>query len=79
MGPEVMHSSENPRLLWQHKEPESTRMYEFKILVEKAHGVEFLDYESLRQWSVQNLNAFWKHVWQFTRIVASESFFEVSQ
>ncbi|KAL8860042.1 MAG: hypothetical protein Q9178_003591 [Gyalolechia marmorata] len=78
MEPDVMYSSErfNPRLLWQHKEPESTRMYEFKTLVEEAHGVEFPDYESLRQWSIQNLNAFWKHVWQFTRIVASESFVE---
>lgn len=67
------------RLLWQHKDPESTRMYRFKVLVEEAHGVQLPDYESLRRWSIENLNAFWKHVWHFTAIVASEPFSEVGQ
>ncbi|CAO1599081.1 hypothetical protein XANCAGTX0491_002827 [Xanthoria calcicola] len=66
----------NSRLLWRHKDPASTRMYRFKVLVEETHGVQLPDYESLRQWSIENLNAFWKHVWHFTAIVASEPFSE---
>lgn len=69
----------NSRLLWRHKDPASTRMYRFKVLVEETHGVQLPDYESLRQWSIENLNAFWKHVWHFTAIVASEPFSEVRQ
>ncbi|KAI4257369.1 MAG: hypothetical protein L6R42_005717 [Xanthoria sp. 1 TBL-2021] len=51
-------------------------MYRFKVLVEETHGVQLPDYESLRRWSIENLNAFWKHVWHFTAIVASEPFSE---
>ncbi|KAI4088613.1 MAG: hypothetical protein LQ344_005952 [Seirophora lacunosa] len=56
--------------LWQHRNPESTHMYEFKKLIEGKHGVRLPDYEALRQWSIQNLNDFWQNVWHFTGIVA---------
>ncbi|KAL8736001.1 MAG: hypothetical protein Q9166_000563 [cf. Caloplaca sp. 2 TL-2023] len=76
MEPQTMDSQGSPKsqLLWQHKNPQSTRMYQFKTLVEQKHGVQLPDYESLRQWSIQNLNAFWEKVWQFTGVVASEPF-----
>ncbi|KAL8980970.1 MAG: hypothetical protein Q9177_005722 [Variospora cf. flavescens] len=56
--------------LWQHHNPESTRMYEFKRLIERKYGVRLPDYEALRQWSIQYLNDFWRNVWDFTGIVA---------
>ncbi|KAI4133892.1 MAG: hypothetical protein LQ341_006111 [Variospora aurantia] len=59
-----------PQALWQHHNPESTRMYEFKRLIERKHGVRLPDYEALRQWSIQYLNDFWRNVWDFTGIVA---------
>ncbi|KAL8770530.1 MAG: hypothetical protein Q9209_003786 [Squamulea sp. 1 TL-2023] len=71
-NPANLHS----RLLWQHKDPDLTRLYEFKNLIEETYGVQLPNYESLRQWSIHNLDAFWKHVWRFTGIVASEPFFE---
>ncbi|KAL8694459.1 MAG: hypothetical protein Q9218_000871 [Villophora microphyllina] len=61
-------------LLWQHNDPTSTRMYKFKQLIQHKHGGHLIDYETLRQWSVQNLNAFWSEVWDFTGIVASQPF-----
>ncbi|KAL8951426.1 MAG: hypothetical protein Q9222_002587 [Ikaeria aurantiellina] len=64
------------RLLWQHKDPRSTRIHAFKRLIEEEHGVQLANYESLHHWSVQNLDAFWKHVWHFTGIVASSPFSE---
>ncbi|KAL8814893.1 MAG: hypothetical protein Q9223_005927, partial [Gallowayella weberi] len=63
-------------LLWQHKDPKATRMYEFKRLIEKKHGIQLPDYNHLYQWSIQNLSTFWEHVWHFTGIVASHPFSE---
>ncbi|KAL8998308.1 MAG: hypothetical protein Q9169_002622 [Polycauliona sp. 2 TL-2023] len=78
MQPNTAHDSEDldTQLLWQHQDPVSTRMYEFKVRIEKEHGVRLPDYESLRRWSIENLDAFWQHVWHFTGIVASEPFLE---
>lgn len=67
-----------PRLLWQHKDPTSTRMYEFKTLLEKQHDVKLDTYRDLHQWSVDNIGKFWEHVWEFTGIVASAPFTQVS-
>ncbi|KAL8781615.1 MAG: hypothetical protein Q9203_000193 [Teloschistes exilis] len=64
------------RMLWQHSDPKSTRMYIFRELIQQKHGVHLTDYESLRQWSVKNLNAFWSEIWHFTGIVASQPFFK---
>ncbi|KAL9038494.1 MAG: hypothetical protein Q9180_003103 [Flavoplaca navasiana] len=64
------------RLLWQHKDPPSTRIYDFKVTVEELHGVQLPDYDALHRWSIENLNAFWKQVWHFTAIVASKPFCE---
>ncbi|KAI4194214.1 MAG: hypothetical protein LQ350_007898 [Teloschistes chrysophthalmus] len=66
------------RMLWQHSDPKSTRMYTFQQLIQQKHGVHLTDYESLRQWSVKNLNAFWSEVWQFTGVVASQPFFKAA-
>lgn len=67
------------RLLWQHPNPSSTRMHEFKKLIEDKHGARFPDYEALRQWAIQNLNAFWTEIWRFTGVVASTPFSKVGQ
>lgn len=81
METEAMDNPEDldSRLLWQHKDPLSTRMYDFKVLIEESHQVQLSDYEALHRWSIENLNAFWKQVWHFTAIVASEPFCEVNQ
>lgn len=68
-----------PQALWQHHNPESTRMYEFKRLIERKHGVRLPDYEALRQWSIQYLNDFWRNVWDFTGIVAETPSTQVGQ
>ncbi|KAL9002459.1 MAG: hypothetical protein Q9188_004609 [Gyalolechia gomerana] len=62
------------QLLWQHRDPRSTRMHEFKTIIEEKHGVQLPNYEALRQWTIQNLNSFWEDVWYFTGVVASSPF-----
>lgn len=76
----ALHIGENnelPRQLWRHSAPESTRMYQFQELLNKKHDIQLEDYESLRQWSINNVALFWKEVWHFTGILASHAFTEV--
>ncbi|KAL8908931.1 MAG: hypothetical protein Q9207_000507 [Kuettlingeria erythrocarpa] len=62
-----------PQLLWQHQDPTSTRMYEFQRRIEKEHSVQLPDYEALWNWSIHNLNHFWRSVWYFTGVVTGTS------
>lgn len=66
-------------LLWQHKNPFETRLYEFKKLIEATFRVELKNYEDLRQWSINNLSKFWGQVWEFTHVRASVPFSKVFQ
>ena len=66
-----------PKLLWEHKDPTSTKTFAFKNHVETKFNVTFKDYEHLRQWSVTNVNQFWEEVWHFTGIKASNAFTKV--
>ncbi|KUL90913.1 hypothetical protein ZTR_00760 [Talaromyces verruculosus] len=36
----------------------------FKSKIERSKGVEFPDYDSLYQWSIQNRSEFWSNVWE---------------
>ena len=65
-------------MLWRHKDPESTCMYDFKRLVEKKYNVRLDGYEALRQWSITHLAQFWEEVWHFTGIQSSTPFTKVS-
>ena len=49
-------------------------MFEFKKLVEQEYDLELPDYEDLRKWSIANIEDFWKEVWYFTGVRASQSF-----
>ena len=63
--------------LWMHRDPTSTRTYEFKTRIEAKYHQHFVSYDELRQWSISNINEFWEEVWHFTGIKASESFTKV--
>lgn len=65
------------KLLWQHKDPPSTRMYEFKTMIENKYNVKLETYESLHQWSITSLPAFWEQIWHFTQVRASKPFVRV--
>ncbi|KAI4132899.1 MAG: hypothetical protein LQ347_002390 [Umbilicaria vellea] len=55
-------SSSPHKMLWRHRDPESTSMYRFKTLVEKKYNVKLDGYEALRQWSLNNIAQFWEEV-----------------
>ncbi|KAL8873321.1 MAG: hypothetical protein Q9174_001197 [Haloplaca sp. 1 TL-2023] len=76
MEPQSPRNAGNHELrpLWQHRDPGSTRMDDFRRLVEEQYGVQLSGYESLRQWSIHHRDAFWGSVWHFTGVVASHPF-----
>ncbi|KAK4696520.1 acetoacetyl-CoA synthetase, partial [Lecanoromycetidae sp. Uapishka_2] len=64
----------NSKLLWKHKDPNSTRTHAFRRHIQSKYNVTFKDYEELRQWSIANINSFWEEVWHFTGVKASKPF-----
>lgn len=53
--------------LWQ-AEPEfveNSRMYQFMQWVNQHHGFQFVKYDELWQWSVDNIEDFWEAIWRF--------------
>ena len=52
----------------------ATNMYRFMQQVNRSHNKNFTTYDSLYQWSIDNLEAFWAELWQFAGIVASRGY-----
>ena len=63
--------------LWEHPEPASTRMFEFKTLIETKYNVQLPAYRDLHEWTKNQLDNFWEEVWHFTGIKASTPFSKV--
>ncbi len=52
-------------------------MVTFIQSVNQAHGKDFSDYDSLYQWSTENIGAFWAQMWDFADIKASKKYDQV--
>jgi acetoacetyl-CoA synthetase len=52
-------------------------MYRFMQAVNQGHGTDFTDYDSLYQWSVENIEVFWAEMWRFADIKASKHYRQV--
>ncbi len=63
-------------LLWQpgNDRVMNTNMHRFMTHVNKTYEKRFTEYDSLYQWSVENIQEFWTEMWEFADIKASESF-----
>ncbi len=51
-----------------------TNMYRFMQEVNRSHKKDFSEYDSLYQWSIENLEAFWVELWKFAGIKSSRGF-----
>ena len=69
----MKHDSTQP--LWQPSigRIDASNLKRFDEYLEHKLGVTFDDYQQLHQWSVEQPNLFWQHIWQFTGIRASQS------
>ena len=67
------------KLLWQPSEEriKSTNMYRFMGFINEKYNKNFDDYDSLHQWSIQNISDFWSVMWEFAEIKASQPCHEV--
>lgn len=63
-----------PRKLWEHPNPESTEIAQFKKSLEQAKGVKLPDYHAMYQWSIENRSAFWDFCWKYFPIIHEGSY-----
>ena len=73
-GPDDGGYKQSHKMLWEHTNPSSTRMFHFKKLIESKYNLELQEYEDLRRWTIINIGKFWEEVWHFTGVRASNSF-----
>jgi acetoacetyl-CoA synthetase len=52
----------------------STNMYRFMKQVNTLYGTDFVDYDGLWQWSVDNIPELWKTLWDFFDIIHSRRY-----
>jgi acetoacetyl-CoA synthetase len=67
-----------PQKLWGHSNPENTPMYNFMQDLNQKYGLSMNTYDSLYQWSIENIAKFWEEVWHETGIKASKPFDQVA-
>jgi acetoacetyl-CoA synthetase len=67
------------RPLWEPSKEriKKTNMYRFMQVINEKFGKHFDEYDSLYEWSVQNIPEFWASLWEFADIKASRSYDEV--
>ncbi|MFO8088743.1 MAG: acetoacetate--CoA ligase [Desulfatiglandaceae bacterium] len=67
------------KMLWKPSEErvKKTEIYRFMNFVNNKHDRNFSDYQSLYQWSIENIPDFWAAIWEFADIKASEPYREV--
>ena len=67
----TVNESMGNELLWTPS-PERVRdatMTRFMRAIEERHGVEIADYAALHQWSIDNVEDFWRAMWSFCGVV----------
>ena len=67
------------KLLWKPSEDRIRQSNLFRLIsfINEKHGTLLSDYDSLYQWSIDNIPAFWAALWEFFDIQASKPYQEV--
>ena len=67
------------KMLWKPSDEriKSTHMYRFMNVVNEKYNKDLKEYESLYQWSIDNIPDFWATMWEFADIRASKSYDQV--
>lgn len=69
----------NNKLMWQPSKDqiEKSNMYAYMGFVKKTLGKDFVNYDELYRWSVEDLPDFWKSIWEFLDLKYSKTYDEV--
>ena len=67
------------KLLWKPSEDQIKRsnMYRFMGAINEKYQQNFSDYQSLYEWSIENIAEFWAAMWEFADVIASKPYEEV--
>jgi acetoacetyl-CoA synthetase len=67
------------KMLWQPSEErvKQSNMYRFMGYINEKYNTDFTAYQSLYQWSIDNIPDFWASVWDFVDIKASKKYTQV--
>ncbi len=67
------------KVLWKPSEDKikSSNMYRFMGLINENYNQNFTEYDSLYQWSIENIPDFWAAMWEFADIKASKPYNQV--
>lgn len=62
------------RLLWapSAERVQNSHLYRFSAKLREQYGASFADYHELREWSVEHPELFWRAVWEYAEIRASQ-------
>jgi acetoacetyl-CoA synthetase len=65
--------------LWEPSEfqKQNSEMHKYMRWLERKYGRLFPDYESLWRWSVEQMEDFWRSIWDYFEVKASEAFSSV--
>ncbi|CAG9990782.1 unnamed protein product [Clonostachys byssicola] len=58
--------------LWTHPSPHLIRLDAFRRHINKQYNEHIRDYASLHRWSVENLELFYRELWNFSGLVTSK-------
>ena len=67
------------KLLWQPSEEQikNSNMYRFMGIVNQKFNQSFNEYQSLYEWSIENIADFWATMWEYADIIASQPYDQV--
>ena len=67
------------KLLWEPSKEriQNTNMYRFMNFINERYGQNCTEYNSLYQWSIENIPDFWAAMWEFGEIIASKTYQQV--
>jgi acetoacetyl-CoA synthetase len=67
------------KMLWKPSEEQikESNMFRFMAFVNEKYGQNFTEYESLYDWSIENIADFWAAFWDFADIVHTKPYDEV--
>ena len=64
------------KLLWKPTEEQikNSNMYRFMNIINEKYHQNFSEFESLYEWSIENIADFWETFWEFADIIASKPY-----
>ena len=54
--------------IWDPKNYDSSNLFQFELFLKEKYNLSFLNYHELHEWSIVNLDSFWKSISEFYKI-----------